>query len=210
MTLTTFEFIRRFLMHVLPSGFHRIRHYGLFASGSRSDNIARARDLLPPQPPPQPRQDDAPADADEPNTLARPCPCCGGRMIVIERFRRGSTPRHWPERRQRNAGAPPGGTFFKRPFMAVTDEDYADRWSPETWQAITTLCGDNVDGEDVCRLGAAILSKNIAPDDRAALEAITGAFDRLYTAPPYRPQLIEAAILAAAACSDARVRIDSS
>jgi Putative transposase len=95
MTLATFEFIRRFLIHVLPSGFHRIRHYGLFASGSRSDNIARARKLLPAQPTPQPRQD-ALTDAGEPKTLAHPCPCCGGRMIVIERFRCGSNPRHWP------------------------------------------------------------------------------------------------------------------
>ena len=46
MTLATDEFIRRFLIHVLPAGFHRIRHYGLFASGSRADNIARARELL--------------------------------------------------------------------------------------------------------------------------------------------------------------------
>ena len=46
MTLATAEFIRRFLIHVLPRGFHRIRHYGLFANGSRADNIARARDLL--------------------------------------------------------------------------------------------------------------------------------------------------------------------
>jgi Putative transposase len=94
MTLATFEFIRRFLVHVLPSGFHRIRHYGLFASGSRSDNIARARELLPAQPP-QPRQEPS-TDTGEPKTLARPCPCCGGRMTVIERFPRGSTPRHWP------------------------------------------------------------------------------------------------------------------
>src|SRR5882762_387420 len=46
MTLATDEFIRRFLIHVLPHGFHRIRHYGLFASGTRADNIARARELL--------------------------------------------------------------------------------------------------------------------------------------------------------------------
>jgi hypothetical protein len=93
MTLATSEFIRRFLIHVLPSGFHRIRHYGLFASGSRSDNIARARELLaiPPQPC-QPNQH----DDSEPKTLAHPCPCCGGRMIVIETFRCGSTPRYRP------------------------------------------------------------------------------------------------------------------
>ena len=46
MTLATDEFIRRFLIHVLPNGFHRIRHYGLFAKGARADNIARARELL--------------------------------------------------------------------------------------------------------------------------------------------------------------------
>jgi hypothetical protein len=94
MTLPTFEFIRRFLIHVLPSGFHRIRHYGLFASASRSDNIARARELLA-VPPPQPKQD-APIDDDKPKMLAQPCPCCGGRMIVIETFRRGGSPRYRP------------------------------------------------------------------------------------------------------------------
>ena len=46
MTLATHEFIRRFLMHVLPAGFHRIRYYGLLASGNRAENIARARELL--------------------------------------------------------------------------------------------------------------------------------------------------------------------
>ena len=46
MTLATAEFIRRFLIHVLPQGFHRIRHYGLLASGTRADNIAHARRLL--------------------------------------------------------------------------------------------------------------------------------------------------------------------
>jgi len=95
MTLATSEFIRRFLIHVLPNGFHRIRHYGLFASGSRIDNIARARELLAVPPPRQPGQDAA-TDRSEPKTLSHPCPCCGGRMIVIETFRRGTTPHHRP------------------------------------------------------------------------------------------------------------------
>jgi hypothetical protein len=96
MTLATTEFIRRFLIHVLPSGFHRIRHYGLFASGSRIDNIARARALLTLPPPPcQPNQD-ASTDDREPKTLSHSCPCCGGRMIIIETFRRASTPRYRP------------------------------------------------------------------------------------------------------------------
>jgi hypothetical protein len=94
MTLATSEFIRRFLMHVLPGGFHRIRHYGLLASSARAENIARARQLLA-VPPPQ-RDQDAPADDSEPKTLSQLCPCCGGRMIIIERFKRGSGPRHRP------------------------------------------------------------------------------------------------------------------
>jgi hypothetical protein len=96
MTLATGEFIRRFLIHVLPKGFHRIRHYGLFASSKRVENIMRARELLN-VPVPQTEPDDATRpDADEPQTLSHPCPCCGGRMIVIETFERGSTPRYRP------------------------------------------------------------------------------------------------------------------
>ena len=96
MTLATSEFIRRFLIHVLPQGFHRIRHYGLFAGGARIDNVARARELLAVPPPPRrPSQDTAP-DSSEPKTLPHPCPCCGGRMIIIETFRRGATPRNRP------------------------------------------------------------------------------------------------------------------
>ena len=93
MRLATDEFIRRFLIHVLPTGFHRIRHYGLFASGVRAHNIAHARELLAA---PIPReQDKRPNDGDqpEPRVLAHPCPCCGGRMIVIETFERGRAPR---------------------------------------------------------------------------------------------------------------------
>ena len=96
MTLSTHEFIRRFLMHVLPGGFHRIRHYGLLASGSRAANIARARELLAvPVRCEQLDTSEAPA-ADEPRMLPRPCPCCGGRMFIIETFARGSEPKHRP------------------------------------------------------------------------------------------------------------------
>src|SRR5215216_3581442 len=90
MTLAVDEFIRRFLIHLLPRGFHRIRHYGLFAKSSCADNIARARELLAvAKPDGQPA-----ATAVDPSKPS--CPCCGGRMIVIEVFERGATPRHRP------------------------------------------------------------------------------------------------------------------
>ena len=88
------EFIRRFLIHVLPRGFHRIRHYGLFASAGRAENIARARELLHV---PKPQSNPTDADTtDESLTLAHSCPCCGGRMVIIETFKRGSAPRNRP------------------------------------------------------------------------------------------------------------------
>jgi Putative transposase/Transposase zinc-binding domain len=93
MKLATGEFIRRFLIHVLPGGFHRIRHYGLFAGNKRAENIARARELLKVSVPQSKTGD---ADGDEPQTLSHPCPCCGGRMIVIEIFERGCSPRTRP------------------------------------------------------------------------------------------------------------------
>jgi hypothetical protein len=96
MTLTTGEFIRRFLSHVLPTGFHRIRHYGLFASGKRADNIARARELLAVPAAQSEAADTNCAEADEPKPLAHPCPCCGGRMVIIETFERGFSPRYRP------------------------------------------------------------------------------------------------------------------
>jgi hypothetical protein len=97
MTLATHEFIRRFLSHVLPSGFHRIRHYGLFANTSRADNIARARELLAvPKPKSNASDPSDSAATEEPPTLAHPCPCCGGRMIIIETFERGRAPRYRP------------------------------------------------------------------------------------------------------------------
>jgi hypothetical protein len=90
MTLATDEFIRRFLIHVVPKGFHRIRHYGLFAKGSCADNIARARELLAVS---KPQGQPSAAAADQSKPV---CPCCGGRMIIIEVFERGATPRHRP------------------------------------------------------------------------------------------------------------------
>ena len=91
MTLATDEFIRRFLLHVLPRGFHRIRHYGLLASGGRRDHLARARELLA-TPPPAPEPDDAPKPSDH----RPPCPCCGGRMLILETFERYAQPRAPP------------------------------------------------------------------------------------------------------------------
>ena len=93
MTLHPHEFIRRFLLHVLPKGFHRIRHYGLFANGNRAEAIARARELLAVSPPP-PKPEPAKPAADEPRVLPTSCPCCGGRMHVIETFEPGKMPRH--------------------------------------------------------------------------------------------------------------------
>src|SRR5215468_8900487 len=90
------EFIRRFLLHVLPKGFHRIRHYGLFASTNRAQSIATARALLelaPPAADPQNHPDVAP---DAPRVLPYPCPCCGARMIVIETFGPGCQPSSRP------------------------------------------------------------------------------------------------------------------
>jgi hypothetical protein len=93
MTLEVGEFIRRFLIHVLPAGFHRIRSYGLFANGARAETSARARELLN-APAPQNQADSC--DADEPPTLAHPCPCCGGRLIIIETFKPGCSRRTHP------------------------------------------------------------------------------------------------------------------
>jgi len=90
MTLEVAEFIRRFLIHVLPKGFHRIRHYGLFASSKRAEVIARIRKFInltdPPDGDPHPDSD----------VLPKSCPCCGGRMLIIETFAGGCQPKHRP------------------------------------------------------------------------------------------------------------------
>ena len=94
MTLAVHEFIRRFLIHVLPKGLHRIRHYGLFANGGRADNIARIREMLTGAPSITQSEDADPTD--EPRVLALPCPCCGGRLIIIEVFAEAGPPEYRP------------------------------------------------------------------------------------------------------------------
>ena len=102
MTLAPNEFMRRFLLHVLPKGFHRIRHYGLLSSAGCKANIARARELIAAPVPPgeTPTEHNTPDQAADAATDHRPpCPCCGGRMIIVEIFERSGAPR----------GPPPGG-----------------------------------------------------------------------------------------------------
>ncbi len=98
MTLKPDEFIRRFLIHVLPKGQHRIRHYGFFGNGTRAANIARIRDLLGDRS--QVREhvgDNCPGDTDHQlRVLALPCPCCGGRLIIVNTFAPAQHPREPP------------------------------------------------------------------------------------------------------------------
>ncbi len=97
MTLATDEFIRRFLIHVLPKGQHRIRHYGFYGNGNRAANIARIRRLLGANTPGQERgDDDSPGKIDEPHVLALPCPCCGGQLIIIDTIAPAQHPRAPP------------------------------------------------------------------------------------------------------------------
>jgi hypothetical protein len=97
MTLSPHEFIRRFLMHVLPKGFHRIRHYGLLANGNRSAMIARARELLTvASRAKEPGEVQTAKSATAPEPTSCCCPRCGSRMIVIEVFARGCAPDYRP------------------------------------------------------------------------------------------------------------------
>jgi len=96
MTLEPGEFIRRFLLHVLPKGFHRIRHYGLLASATRKANIVRARELLAAPEPETVPDDITSAATTTPADYRPPCPRCGGRMIIVETFERGAQPRAPP------------------------------------------------------------------------------------------------------------------
>jgi len=88
MTLSADEFMRRFLLHVLPSGFHRIRHYGLLANAGRRENLARARELLHvmPEAAVEPQEAAVPIGSSQPTFV---CPDCGAAMIVVEVLLRG-------------------------------------------------------------------------------------------------------------------------
>jgi hypothetical protein len=99
MRLPTFEFIRRFLMHVLPDRFHRIRHYGFLAGSGRKKKVAQIRTLLGAANSNEPDQPED--DLQAPLALREPCPSCSGPMRIIEIFRRGEVPRsRAPPRKQ--------------------------------------------------------------------------------------------------------------
>lgn len=91
MRLGTHDFIRRFLMHVLPDRFHRIRHYGFLAGAGRRSKVTQIRMLIGTAKIPEP--DPTVDDPASPLTLREPCPDCGGPMRIIETFRRGQAPR---------------------------------------------------------------------------------------------------------------------
>ena len=102
MTLKTDEFIRRFLIHVLPGGYHRIRHYGLLANAGRRDNLKRERELLIANTNDDDANDQGAIDSAQSNETPEPipatyiCPACGSPMIIIECFGRGQQPRAPP------------------------------------------------------------------------------------------------------------------
>jgi hypothetical protein len=101
MTLRTDEFIRRFLQHVLPKGFHRIRHYGLFANAQRNNNLDCARALLMPRPIEQKTDSEAIAndEGNEGQPCAFTCRQCGAPLIVVEILMPQHAPRAPPQRR---------------------------------------------------------------------------------------------------------------
>jgi Putative transposase/Transposase zinc-binding domain len=96
MTLATNEFIRRFLTHVLPQGFHRIRYYGFLTSPTRAKSIGLIRELLAPPLIPVDAIKAANPAPEEPTASEPSCPCCGGRMRIIETFLPGQQPKHRP------------------------------------------------------------------------------------------------------------------
>jgi Putative transposase len=127
MTLQAGEFIRRLLIHVLPTGFHRIRHYGFLASGAKAGNLAKARELL---------ASPEPAVAAEATSVAlRTCPCCGGPMHVIEIFEAGR------DIKLRRGPSPLGSTHHDQTAW-MQHGHFACRW-PNGWHWTSALCAHN-------------------------------------------------------------------
>jgi len=122
--LPTSEFIRRFLMHVLPQGFHRIRYYGLLASHVRADNVARIRQMLAPPLIPIDAINAAAMKPNQPETPQHPCPCCGGRMLIIETSIRNNVVLPQPD-----------GPMMQTKRFSTTSKEMSRRmtraWSPE-------------------------------------------------------------------------------
>jgi len=98
MTLKTDEFIRRFLIHVLPKGQHHIRHYGFYGNGNRVANIARIRQLLGVQASDQDHDNNTGNTVEPARTLGLPCPCCGGQLIIIDTIAPAQNPRAPPKK----------------------------------------------------------------------------------------------------------------
>ena len=100
MTLGQDEFMRRFLLHVLPNGFHRIRHYGLLANTGRKDNLDRVRELLGISDRPNDARPDVASLPTEPPQPAFICPDCGAAMVIVSAFARESLIRAPPWQRE--------------------------------------------------------------------------------------------------------------
>ena len=152
MTLAAGEFIRRFLLHVLPSGFHRIRHYGFLASPGRAATIGRLRDLIAASNAtarPRPETDASGATTGpEPATtqdMARICPCCGGRMRIIETFARGARPRSF-------TAEPAGIQLLMTPAPARAIPDLC---STRTFPGAAPLAPEPTAASNLARLRAA-------------------------------------------------------
>ena len=96
LTLDVGEFIRRFLLHVLPRGFHRIRHYGFLTGPGRKARLDHIRMLLGVSPIPQPSPGEP--EATEQSNTRPPCPCCGDSMRIVGVFLRWRQPRGPPSR----------------------------------------------------------------------------------------------------------------
>lgn len=100
MTLSADEFMRRFLLHVLPSGFHRIRHYGMLANTGRKDNLDRVRELLGISARPNDARPDVASLPTEPPQPAFICLVCGAAMVIVSAFAREPLIRAPPGQRE--------------------------------------------------------------------------------------------------------------